>query len=428
MYFRFVGLLTLALALTLNIADVVPPLQDYGDWVYQGFLLKLIATGNDTIVTIKPWPVPNAISPVVLAAGMLVSSPIVAAKAFVCVYLVAFTLICHWLTATDKGQSDPRFILLVLLGILDSAYWSGYVNFQVGLLLLLFYIGAHRRKQPLSLPFEILFGILIFFSHAICLGGFLLYVGWSSLLRRQLARGITIALPSIILLGWYVLANRTTAPQIDPEGRGSVIAFAIYKVYTLAKLGPYQNFIVDGAGDYDRNVVLYYTGVVANLGFVALFVGPLFLSNIVAVARRRFTPESLTALFCLGGFLVLPSTLFGVVNIGERVLTIGIILALLAVDLSPVVLRAGGGLACVMPLVVVGGLIATLGVNSSRTLPATLISDPNQTYHLLFWHRSFEFLDQIRAAQEAASSGVLPTNQIGFDTGVIVLRHPGQPR
>ena len=425
--FRALGILSVALALALNILDVVPPLQDYGDWVYQGFLLNRILAGHATLVMLKPWPVPNALSQVVLGLGMFLLSPIAAAKTFICLYLVLFGLLCDWLTRNPDGsRDDRRFLLLVLLGVLNSAFWNGYVNFQLGLLLLLFYIGLRRRRRALALAVEALFGILIFFSHAICLGGFLLYVGWDGLLRRRIARSVAIAMPALLLVVWYLLANDAGTPDIPPQGRGGLLAFASYKIYTLAKLGPYQNFIVGHAGDFTRHRLLYGAGVLIDLAFAALFVVPLFGRIILSVAQRRFSSESLMSLVCLGGFLILPSTLFGVVNIGERVLAIAVVGAVLAAQ-TPTVwpswpMRAGALLACALPLTIVGALAVTLGVGHDVPFDAAAIDRPGERTRLLFWHRSFEFLDEMQAAQHSARSGAPPTRLPGFDTSILAPR------
>jgi hypothetical protein len=416
---RSVGYAAIAMILALNVLDIVPPLQDYGDWVYQGFLLKLLMAGHGVLVTFKPWPVPNALSQLILAADMFLVSPIVAAKTFICVYLVLFALLCDRLTTARDGS---RFVLLVLLGVVNSTFWNGYVNFQLGLLILLFYVCLRREGRHLPLPVEMLFGVSIFFSHAICLGAFLVYVGCDSLLRRRLARGFAVLAPALLLVVWYALANSSTMPDVPPLGHGGLAAFASYKLYTMAKLGPYQNFIVDGVGDHTRHALLYAAGVLVNFGFALLFVVPLSLCAIAMMVQRQFTPEVMTALICFGGFLILPSTLFGIVNIGERALAVAAVLAVIAVKLPDWTLRSGAALACLMPLTIVSVLAGTIGVTHDRPLSSAAINDPHQRNRLLFWHRAFEFLDEVQMAQRSALSGTPPTSLPGFDTSILARR------
>lgn len=425
---RSVGHATVALVLLLNILNIAPPLQDYGDWVYQGFLLKLILSGHDVMVTLKDWPVPNAISQVILAAAMFLVSPIHAAKIFISVYLLLFTLLCSQLTTARDGTRDaPRFVLLILLGVVNSTYWNGYVNFQIGLLILLFYIALRRSGRSPGLPVEMLFGVLIFFSHAICLGAFLVLVGCDSAMYRRKARGLVAVAPSLLLVLWYLLANSSRAPELPQVDKGGPVTFMLYKFYTLAKFGPYQNFIVHGIGDPARHAAFYAGGVVVNFAFGLLFVLPLCLGAFVMMARRRITPEILTAILCFTGFLVLPGTLFGIVNVGERLLAIACVLAVIAVDLQVWLVRLGAAIACLMPLTAVSGLVVTLGVTEDKASLSSEIDDPHRWRQILFWHRSFEFLDEMKMSQQLALSGTLPTHPPGFDTSILGVRAPPVP-
>ena len=99
-------------------------------------------------------------------------------------------------------------------------------------------------------------------------------------------------MPALLLVVWYLLANNAGTPDIPPQGRGGLLAFASYTLYTLAKLGPYQNFLVGHAGDFTRQPLLYGAGVIIDLAFAVLFVVPLFVRIVLPVAQRRFSPAA----------------------------------------------------------------------------------------------------------------------------------------
>ena len=64
--FASVGLLSLILAGAVCLLPIMPPLQDFNEWIYQGFLLKTLWLGGAVPAVVKPWPVPNSAAQVIL--------------------------------------------------------------------------------------------------------------------------------------------------------------------------------------------------------------------------------------------------------------------------------------------------------------------------------------------------------------------------
>lgn len=143
--FTAIGLLAVVLAAALNLRGTMPPLQDFNEWIYQGWLVGQILRGEDVPFALKTWPVPNAAAQAILGLLNLAVGPRAAGMAYLTLYLAGMT----WLAAAiarAQGRFDPAtFLLAILIGGLNSPYWDGYANSQLGLALYLAHVLRRQR-------------------------------------------------------------------------------------------------------------------------------------------------------------------------------------------------------------------------------------------------------------------------------------------
>lgn len=401
------GILTAVLAAMLNFTAVIPLLQDFNEWIYQGWIIGQLLRGGDIGFAVKPWPVPNAAGQVLLGLLNLPLGARAAGIAYATLYLGGFT----WL-AWRLAQRDPaRFLLILLISGINSPYWQGYANSQLGVVLFMLHLLRQRAGGSGEL-WDLVLGLAMFFCHAVMLAVFALYVGLRALRERHVIRAIGVLAPPFGLLAWYLVRDDNYGEEIPLFGT-TVFEFVAYKAYSAAKLGPYHNMIIGGIGDAERAPVLYWGGVALNLAFAAVALVPLGFAVVQAVWRGDRSPALLTAAGCLVGFVVLPSAVFGVVNVGERLLVPAMVIAVVC---CPGVGRLGAMLALPAPAMVVYFHLIMPAVLPAAGISHLAAHEVGQRWRLLFWHRPFQFQAQI----EAAGRGEVV--RLGFTTSLLRAR------
>jgi hypothetical protein len=396
------GVLALLLAAALNLRGAAFALQDFNEWAYQGWVIGQILRGEEIGFGIKPWPVPNAAAQFLL--GVL-NLPFGARAAGV-VYLTAYLAGMGWLAVAVArargGFNAATFLLAVCVGVLNSPYWDGYANSQLGTALYLIHVLRERRGGA-SVAWDVLMGVALFFCHAVLLGVFALHMA----LRGR----VWAVAPAFGLLGWYLLRDANYGEAIPAFGT-SIGEFIAYKVYSAAKLGPYQNFVIGAVGDAERAPFLYAFGVLANLVFVLVAVVPLGFALLGRIRAGDRSAPMLTAGACLIGYLVLPSAMFGVVNVGERLLVVGLLVIL---ALCPDI-RMRRPLGAMVAL-----LLPAMGLYLHLLLPAMppggsighlAAHEDGGRMKLLFWHRAFYFQGQIAAAEKGEAVALRFTTSV----------------
>ena len=228
------------------------------------------------------------------------------------------------------------FTLSIAFG---PGFWNGYINFQFGLLFFALYIICARKNASSIL----LFSLLIYFSHASVFAGFVCFVIVSEFFIQRRVRVFLALLPGLLLLLWYSVTKLSVGGGQN-ESVGSIAQWAQYKLYTLAKQGPFHNFIQsDGESLLATSHGLYMAGFVTNF-LVALLIGSYLLVTGFNFVRRQdgalgrpldsetYTPAVVvTMLVLLVGYLLAGKNTFGVVNLGERFLVVALMLLILQV-------------------------------------------------------------------------------------------------
>jgi hypothetical protein len=401
----------------------VLPLQDFNEWTYQGYLLKNLWLHAQTPVYVKPWPVPNSMTQAVLALLMFCFSPITASKVFVFLYLACAT----WLLA-DASRHDgkiewSRFILLSAICIFHAPFWTGELNYQLGLLVFFAYVHRTIRNPNLAPPAVVGYSIVLFFCHALCLGMFLVYEVIRAAKRRKLIAFAAGMVPVAALLIWYKLCDpRTDVASLEtmPHLRG-IFDWLSYQAYQAAKMGPYHNFVYGGLTDFHRNKALYLAGAGLNFVFVA---GLAVL--VVKRMKQCLSERDLSAvLLASAAFLIIGlfnlGSLLGIANAGERMLAPGVLLAVYAMPPADRFVRGSAWIATTSAIV-----FAVFALNGPRyplTSPVmsnSVVSNQRERLHVLFWHKPFVFAGQAEEAERSASTGTPPRNGLVFETSVLL--------
>lgn len=408
-------ILPIALALGLLIPPLIP-LQDYNEWIYQGYIAaQMLVQHMDGQFSFVHYPVPNSLVQALLTGLDVVLPPLVSGTLVICIYVVlAVTLAWKLAHKISAENCVDYFLVLMIFIYFNSTFWDGYINYQFGILLLSFYLllDAEQRRAP-SMVLVLL--IVAFFTHAVIWGTFLLLFLLDAVRRRKVGNYFSAAL-SVCLFGWYVLSKpgRPAFPGFSPDGALHTIA---YKIYTVAKLGPYHNFAFWAGGDWFTFPLKYWFGVALNLamaaGFVLIVIEMLFRVK----QRRQIELESIAGLILLLFFLAMPAVLADVVNPGERMLYPAMLLILFATPRSSAV----GWMAwSSLVLVWCSISLAFTGTDTWRQSASANVNN-QQFFHVLFVSRPNQFKADIDVLQ-----GRNPTRPLNFETSFLVNRKGGR--
>lgn len=416
-----------ALLIAWLVAQPLPPLQDYMDWAFQGWVgAQMLAGAPGIAAHYAPvhYPVPNAVSQIALSGLSAIVGPFAAAKVWMASLLAGFAVVCflaarRFLGAKGAGWEQAALgLVLFLTWAAGSAFWDGYANYQLSLLLLFCWLLRRDRIGP---PWIAILGAVLFACHAaafLALGLFLLVD--AALDRKRLPHLLAIA-PAAALLVWYTLAK--SDPVADqgapPVLYGGLLHHLAYKVYTVTKAGPFHN-LVDFAdrSERDRSRWVYMAGI----GLNVLFGGLLFtgLAWAAVQARRQRDPLLVTAAVLFVAFLLLPTKTLGVVNLGERLLYPALLMVVFAVRrirFSPALAALGlCGIGLTMPQ---WFTMARATAGSPARLESTSNSAEYAERYGLYDSRLYQF-DLYRAFLENPKVDQLPL--VGFDTSIFLDR------
>ncbi|RZI86221.1 MAG: hypothetical protein EOP38_02165 [Rubrivivax sp.] len=431
---RFIQLAYLSVAaLLLVFAFKYPPLADYVEWVYQSFIFSDLMQGRaDLHFYLRDYPVPYVLVQFIMGSFNPMMGPLWSGKATLVLYLV----LAAWLSKTFIERHELNRVLayplLLSCIVLNSSFWSGYINYQFGLLVLMAYLSLSEEWQD-KVWVNAGFGLLAFASHGFCLLAFGVIAGlractkgWRNVIQFALA-----CLPAFILTLWYMkVHNNDTMQAMDAPAAYFSAKFWAYKIYTLTKSGPYQNFMLGSVSDIDRSPVLYYAGVLTNV-----LLGGFLIALHVKAAQRFKTTKTLylslaASVFALA-YLLAPSVAVQIVNPGERILYPEL-LCVFAVALPHAApstrsrrwsLYAAGHIYVLLAASLVSLVVATNRQGYQHpSLDAFKEVQKNYT-RILYWHRPYQFEDRFEHMAQAHGSNSAPTLPIIFPTSLIGNKH-----
>lgn len=356
------------IGLVLLYVQPFPVLHDYPEWMYQGYVVfsLLGETGSfSETYELVPVPVPNAISQAAIAILNSIVSPVMAGKIWLAFYLVLAASVAA-IATSSRIHSGAMYLIFTVAIIFGPGFWNGYINFQFGLLFFALFASLHRP----SLVWVFVFSLLIYFSHASVFAGFVCYVIASAVFAHRRTAVAVALLPSITLLIWYSI-TKLIAEGGHNEGVGSVVQWVQYKLYTLAKQGPFHNFIQsDGESLLAGFHGLYMAGFAINF-LAAILIGLWLLLCGWKIIRRKDIVYSrvvganaavvATIFVLLSGWLLAGKNSFGVVNLGERFLIVALVLLIVQVRCPAWITYVWASLCALTGIVTLGSLLVLSG-------------------------------------------------------------------
>lgn len=322
----------LAYAVVVLSANTPPHFVDYPDWVYQGALLHRVLAGHPVAgYALKPYPVPNSLTTVALGLLDTVLPWALAAKLWVCFYLVLATIASVVLSRALASADSRMIVALPTVLFLNLDFWYGHISFEIGMCLFAILIAmALRGAGPITLS---VWMVLLFFTHMEALACALLFLGCWAMLTRQFAK-LWAALPGLLLTFWYAIArfahgNADAAATSTAGYTYGSQNFLAYKVNTLVKVFGYVNARDPGGASFSEAILGRPLFVCLALLSIALAAAVLVFAALAALRSPR-CPLYLRAVIAVLAALalVLPQTALGTADPSSRLLLVAVMIAL----------------------------------------------------------------------------------------------------
>lgn len=417
------------------------PFADFNEWTYQAFITRTLLDGTGSAVFyLREYPVPYVTSQAVMTALNFLTDPVTAGRWTVTLYLAAAAVVARRFVVANRLRPELAYPALLVGIVCNSSFWSGYLNYQCGLLVLMAYLSipSAQRRQPWVVC---LVSLAAFACHGFCLLAFGVMAGMQALIgswRERLAFAAAM-LPAAALTLWYLLAKSNDAmPALHAPVSHGDLRFLAYKFYTLSKAGPYQNFMIGDGTDLNRWPVLFWLGCLANLVISVL----LLVWQYRALRRPAAEADDLRALrwaaISLGlACLVAPATAMQIVNPGERLLYPQLLLVfVLCLRQTGSPSEAGGrslpGLGAVAVLMVSLASLVSLVVATERegyqAVRPDVFGQAQQGYtERFYWHRPYQFLAMQDHMMARYAGHQRPDMPITFTTSLIGMMPTDPP-
>jgi hypothetical protein len=248
--FRLALVLVLGNAVWLIWSNRFPPLQDYPDWVYQGWVFSRALRGHSPPgYQILHYPVPNEMLTMSLGLLDLVFSPEISGKLVITLVIGLFTAgSIYLLTALNRSEDNP-LLFVPFVFLFNGFLFGGELAYLLGLGELFIYAGylirtasSPERANPLLI---LVASCVLFFTHiaayaaAVLISAAVLCANF----RKQVWYRIVLPfLPSVLLLGWSFVAQKLHhGPAADAVWRFWTVhqlAGAVVEVFS-----PFQGFL-----------------------------------------------------------------------------------------------------------------------------------------------------------------------------------------
>jgi len=435
-----IALLCLSAALMVISVTIQPPLQDYPEWVRQGYIGYSILSGfeNENSFFFKLYPVPYAISQGLLIALMYIFSPSVAANILLLTYLAINLLVFYRLKVLNPHLNSLTALLFFGGIVLNSPFWNGYLGFQFGLTAITIYL-ILNRVQKLSLFALSLTGIICFLCHGLTMVCFWIIAGAFCLMHKKILRCCIAVIPSLLLTityFYYTSQADSPTPEVGHDSSG-IVHLLSYKAYTLAKLGPYHNFAPYLTAESTTIGLAHGLGILFNIAFAAFAVLLLiFISYPLLAAKATQGDKTLNPnlkdlhAYCLSAvimftvFVISPPAVNGIVNPGERLLYPMLLCIMMASLLSSGKTQRFDRFAPMfaIPLLLSTAFLVKAALDLKQS--NTFAKSPKETTTLFtksFTHRPFQFYNHYRHLNTLYAKKLPETRPIpvGFDTSYL---------
>lgn len=443
LYFSFS--LILCMGVGFVFVHPTPYLHDFLEWTYQAWLVNQIwlhVESVEAVYHLANHPVPNSTAQILMAAFMLLISPTAAAKLGLSLYFVA----CAWMSyRIYKRNNDAlQVFLVVALIFFGPGFWNGYINNQIALLVFTSYLIGLNSTNRLNSLRILLYSMALFFSHAVVFAVFIMFVFVDLMLhpslsiKQKILKSFSLV-PSGVLILWYGLIKIMSSSN-EPRTGMSFFDWAQYKVYTLAKQGPFHNFVT-GTGESllaDYNW-FYMFGFVTNFMFACAFVYwfiwivrqiPRTSKDFILLPMRSYSISLfVTISFCTIIFLIAGAKTFGVVNFGERFFVSAVLIFFLSFQFPSRLKELMAGVASVFSVyfVVIAFSLpqhaskpqVSVNKHTDGSTEQFIDSIYSNSEHRYFNHRVFIFYDKGLALQSEEPE----IKPLAFDTSIVKYKN-----
>lgn len=124
------------------------PLADFNEWAYQAFITRTLLDGTgSTVFYLRDYPVPYITSQVWMTGLNFFMSPLTAARWTVTAYLLAAGWLAYRFVGAQRLRPAFAYPALLVCIVCNSSFWSGYLNYQCGLLVLMGHLALPEARQ-----------------------------------------------------------------------------------------------------------------------------------------------------------------------------------------------------------------------------------------------------------------------------------------
>ncbi len=329
----------LLLYAAISLAAPNPPFSyDYPEWVYHGVVLKDWLLGTlPPAYLLKPYPVPNSLTQILVGVSSLLLPWQLVAKLFWVLDGALLLLATRHMMETLGRREDWLWPVMLTVGLFNSLYWWGNSNFVFGLPMLLFTASLYLRGTLTDWKLALL-SLLVFFTHAadlMALGCLAAAAVW----QRRSLRPVFALTPAILLSAAYAFGRFFLFHNADKVDVAATIPtfsllFPLFKLNTLVKslgfinpIGPHGPILEQLGGV----ATLAALEAIAGLGAVAFVC--LSVQGCLRTWRERREPERMRLLWLIVAlwaviWLVTPQRFLSVTDFGQRAFQIMAVLSL----------------------------------------------------------------------------------------------------
>lgn len=294
------------------------PLQDYPDWIYQGFLLKEIISGKSipTVELVGNIP-PNISSALFIALFGYILGVYYAAKLYLFLSIVVlFYAITKWMEFFGKKLLINYFIALILA--FNFNFFHGNINFVLGIGLSLLFLVFMMKNQRFDWLF-LFMNIILYTVHFIPYVLFNFYLFTFYLYKKDftiLTKMVLYNIPTGVIFLHYFFTKDSWVDHETVFCSSMPIEFIVGKAYRVfSYLKPIPLMI--GIHDEEKlKLFLHYFNDVVSLLYGFGFVYYLFFSLKKKIKNFHFYFVAFLTFI----FMLLPCAFGGVSAPAERLI------------------------------------------------------------------------------------------------------------
>lgn len=315
----------------------LPSLGDFGDWVYEGVLLRdVLLVQPQHLYLIKHYPVPNSFNTLLMGVLMLGMPWQWAAKLYLCLQLAfqfCAAVVFFYACRSVRPAVRPEIWLIVPGAILLGVnFWYGFMNFQTGVAWAMLVCALLLWRAGPVAPYAVLL-VCTFFTHMIpCAFACLALIAAAVYDRRPaLLRALV---PTAVLTIWYLIGRFFYAHNADARARIDTKIVYLSKDFFAYKINSFlKSFgFVNPSTNADHSLSLYLLGdkLYFALFLINAILAAIFLWLIVQRCYRSIRIGALdaflwTAVLVFGViYLVAPGSALGVSDPGARALQVAL--------------------------------------------------------------------------------------------------------